>query len=81
MTDGSPRARRNRATLDCRVFGLVVIAAWAHRSSMSRSNRTSAPASTARRTSSSEVLPPGTGTASPSWRTSIGPSTETWNTC
>ena len=38
--------------------------------------RTTDPASSARRTSSSEVLPPGTGTSRPSRLTSTGPSTE-----
>ena len=52
----------------------------AHRSSTSRSARTNTPASSARRTSSSDVLPPGTGTSRPSRRTSTGPSTEISNT-
>jgi hypothetical protein len=40
----------------------------------------SSPVSSARRTSNSDVLPAGTGRRTPSRRTSIGPSTETWNT-
>ena len=47
---------------------------------MSRSVLTRAPASTARRTSNSAVLPPGTATGRPSRRTSTAPSTEISNT-
>ena len=66
ITAGSPSARRNLAILDCRVLRRVVTAAAAHRSSISRSLRTSRPASSASRTSSSDVFPAGTGTGWPS---------------
>ena len=76
ITVGSPSARRNLATFDCSVLRRVSTASAAHRSSTSRSVRTSTPASSARRTSSSTLFPPGTGTSWPSRRTSSGPSTE-----
>ena len=60
ITSGSPNARRSRVTFDCSVFRRVS-AAPCHSSSTSRSVRTNSPASSARRTSSSDVLPPGTG--------------------
>ena len=59
--DGSPNARRNLATLDWSVLRFVT--APPQRSSTSRSVRTSSPASSASRTSNSDVLPPGTGTS------------------
>src|SRR4051812_13131248 len=49
-------------------------------SSTSRSARTKTSASSASRTSSSEVFPPGTGTSRPSRWTATGPSTEISNT-
>ena len=74
-TGGSPRARRSLAIFDCNVLRCVVAASAAHRSSTRRSVRTTSPASRARRTSSSDVLPPGTGSTWPSRRTSSGPRT------
>ena len=75
ITPGSPSARRSWDTFDCSVFRPVVAAASAHRSSMSRSARTGAPASIASRTSTSVVFPDGSGSRAPSRRTSTGPST------
>ena len=75
ITPGTPSARRSWDTFDCSVFRPVVAATSAHRSSMSRSARTGAPASIASRTSTSVVFPDGSGTTAPSRRTSTGPST------
>ena len=75
ITPGTPRARRSWDTFDCSVFRPVVAATSAHRSSMSRSGRTGAPASIASRTSTSVVFPDGSGSTAPSRRTSTGPST------
>ena len=74
--EGSARARRSLATFDWSVFRLVLTASTAHRSSTSRSVRTRTPASSARRTSNSDVFPAGIGTSSPARLTSTGPSTE-----
>ena len=80
ITDGSPNARRSMATFDCSVLRRVLRPPADHKSSTSRSAPTGAPASSARRTTSSEVFPPGTGTRWPSRVTSRGPSTATLST-
>ncbi len=61
---GSPSARRSIETLDCKVFGATPTPCSDHRSSSRRSVRTSSPASTASRTSSSVALPAGSIQAS-----------------
>src|SRR6188474_260379 len=68
------------ATFDCSVLRRAPTPSAVHRSSTSRSARTSSPASRARRTTSSDVLPPGTGTRWPSRLTSRAPSTATEST-
>ena len=78
IASGSPSARRSCATFDCSVLRLT--AAPSHSSSRSRSACTGTPASSARRTSTSDVFPAGTARRRPSRLTSTGPSTETSNT-
>ena len=77
----SPSAFRSCDTFDCSVFLCVDTAVSPHRSSTRRSVRTSAPASTARRTKSSEVFPDGTATSTPSRVTATESSTEIASTC
>ena len=57
ITDGSPNARRSMATFDCSVLRRALRPPADHKSSTSRSAPTGAPASSARRTTSSEVFP------------------------
>ena len=74
---GSPNARRNRDTFVCSTLRAVPTASSAQRSSINRSVRTITPASRARRTSTSVVLPGRTAMRSPSRCSSTTSSTDT----